>query len=87
MPFPAVIVPILLSVAVADEWRNVMLGSSLVLVLLRAAVASERTRFAADVSSGNVRMLGLLEALGAPLRTTREAGVARVEFEIGSPKG
>lgn len=70
------------SVAVADAWQNVMLGSALVLVLLEAAVATGRTRFAADVLSGNVRMLGLLDALGAPLRTTHEAGVARVEFEV-----
>lgn len=70
------------SVAVADEWQNVMLGSTLVLVLLRAAVASGRTHFVADVLSGNVRMLGLLGALGAPLRTGIEAGVTRVEFEI-----
>jgi hypothetical protein len=71
-----------LSVAVADAWQNVMLGSAVVLVLLRAAVATGRTRFAADVLHGNARMLGLLDALGAPLRTTREGGVARVEFEI-----
>lgn len=70
------------SVAVSDEWQNVMLGSTLVLVLLRAAVASGRTRFVADVLSGNGRMLGLLAALGAPIRTTHSAGVARVEFEI-----
>lgn len=70
------------SVAVADEWQNVMLGSTLVLVLLRAAVASGRTRFVADVLSGNVRMLGLFDALGAPIRTTHSAGVARVEFEV-----
>ncbi len=71
------------SVAVADDWRNVMLGSALVLLLLRAAVASGRTRFAADVPSANVRMLGLLDALGAPLRTSLSAGVApRVEFDI-----
>ena len=70
------------SVAVADDWQNVMLGSALVLVVLRAAVVSGRTRFAADVLSGNVRMLGLLDALGAPLRTTHAAGVARAEFEI-----
>jgi GNAT superfamily N-acetyltransferase len=70
------------SVAVADDWQNVMLGTALVLVLLREAAATGRTRFAADVLSGNVRMLGLLDALGAPLRTCRDAGVSRVEFEI-----
>jgi L-amino acid N-acyltransferase YncA len=70
------------SVAVADAWQNVMLGSALMLVLLRAAVASGRTRFAAEVFSGDVRMTGLLDALGAPLRATQEAGVARFEFEI-----
>jgi hypothetical protein len=70
------------SVAVGGAWQNVMLGSALVLVLLQAAVATGRTRFAADVVSGDVRMLGLLGALGAPLRTTHEAGVAQVHFEI-----
>lgn len=71
-----------LSVAVADAWQNVSLGSALVLVLLRAAVASGRTRFGADVLDGNVRMLGLLRELGAPLRTRSDAGVARGEFEV-----
>ncbi len=72
------------SVAVADAWQNVLLGSSIVLVLLQAAVASGRSRFAADVLSINVRMLGLLEALGAPMRSQVEAGVSRLEFDLPS---
>lgn len=70
------------SVAVADAWQNVMLGTGIVLVLLQAAVASGRTRFVADVLETNVRMLGLLDGLGARLRTRRDAGVARVEFDL-----
>ncbi len=70
------------SVAVADAWQNVLLGSTVVLVLLQAAFASGRTRFAADVLSMNARMLGLLDALGAPMRTQIEAGVSRLEFDL-----
>jgi len=71
-----------ISIAVADDWQHVMLGTSVVLVLLQAAVASGRSRFAADVLSTNSPMLGLLRDLGAPMRTRHEAGVARFEFEL-----
>lgn len=37
-----------ISVAVADAWQGVLLGSYLVLVLLRAAVAAGHSRFAAE---------------------------------------
>jgi acetyltransferase len=72
------------SIAVADAWQHVTLGSALMLVVLQAAVATGRTRFAADLPGGNVRMLGLLDVLAASLRTTQEAGVARIAFEIPS---
>lgn len=70
------------SVAVADAWQHVMLGTYVVLVLLQAAVASGHRRFSADVLSSNARMLGLLRELGGPLRSIHEAGVTRVEFEL-----
>lgn len=73
-----------ISVAVADAWQNVMLGTGIVLVLLQTAVARGRTRFVADVLETNVRMLGLLDGLGARLRTRRDAGVARVEFDLAA---
>ena len=71
-----------ISIAVADAWQNVMLGTYVVLVLLEAAVARGHTRFSAEVLSSNARMLGLLRDLGAPLRSRQEAGVVRVEFEL-----
>lgn len=70
------------SVAVADAWQNVLLGTGIVLVLLQDAVAHGYTRFVADVLETNVRMLGLLDGLGARLRTRHESGVARVEFDL-----
>jgi hypothetical protein len=71
-----------ISVAVADIWQNLLLGTGIVLVLLQAAVASGHTRFVADVLETNVRMLGLLDGFGARLRTRHEGGVARVEFDL-----
>jgi acetyltransferase len=71
-----------ISVAVADAWQGVLLGSYVVLVLLRAAVAAGHRRFAAEVLGSNARMLGLLRDLGAPSRSHCEAGVVRVEFEL-----
>jgi hypothetical protein len=41
-----------ISVAVADAWQGVLLGSYLVLVLLRAAVAAGHRRFATEVLAG-----------------------------------
>lgn len=70
------------SVAVADAWQNVTLGTGIVLVLLQQAVARGHTRFVADVLETNARMLGLLDGLGARLRTRHESGVARVEFDL-----
>ena len=71
-----------ISVAVADAWQGVLLGSYVVLVLLRAAVAAGHRRFAAEVLGSNARMLGLLRDLGAASRSHCEAGVVRVEFEL-----
>jgi L-amino acid N-acyltransferase YncA len=71
-----------LSVAVADAWQNVMLGTYVVLVLLQAAVACGHSRFSAEVLSSNARLLGLLRELGAPPRSRQEAGVVRLEFEL-----
>jgi GNAT superfamily N-acetyltransferase len=71
-----------ISIAVADAWQNVGLGTYVMLVLLQAAVACGQTRFAAEVLSSNMRMLGLLRELGAPMRSRQEAGVVRVEFEL-----
>ena len=71
-----------ISVAVADAWQSVRLGTYVVLVLLQAAVACGRSRFSAEVSSSNARMLGLLRELGAPPRSRQEAGVVRLEFEL-----
>ena len=70
------------SVAVADAWQNVTLGTGIVLALLQDAVAMGHTRFVADVLETNVRMLGLLDGLGARLRTRHDGGVARVEFDL-----
>jgi hypothetical protein len=70
------------SVAVADAWQNVQLGTGLVLFLLETAVARGHTRFVADVLETNGRMLGLLASLGATLRTRHDGGVACVEFEL-----
>jgi ribosomal protein S18 acetylase RimI-like enzyme len=74
-----------ISIAVADDWQGVSLGTYVVLVLLRDAVARGYTRFAAEVLGSNVRMLGLLRDLGMPMRTSCEAGVMRLEFEL--PRG
>jgi GNAT superfamily N-acetyltransferase len=74
------------SIAVADEWQGVMLGTYLMLALLQHAVESGHTRFAADVLNGNGRMLGLLRDLRMPTRVSRDAGVVRVEFEIPAPQ-
>lgn len=71
-----------ISIAVADAWQGLMLGTYVVFVLLRAAVAAGHTRFAAEVLGSNVRMLSLLRELGTPVRSHCEAGVARVEFEL-----
>ena len=71
-----------ISIAVADPWQNVMLGTYVVLVLLQAAVARGHLRFSADVLRTNGRMLGLLRELGAPMRSRQEAGVVRLEFEL-----
>lgn len=71
-----------ISIAVADAWQGMMLGTYVVLVLLRAAVAAGYTRFAAEVLGPNVRMLSLLRELGMPARSHGEAGVVRVEFEL-----
>ncbi len=73
------------SIAVADDWQGVMLGTYVVLALLRDAVGRGHTRFSAEVLSSNARMLGLLRELGAPLRTSRDAGVVRLEFEVPAP--
>jgi L-amino acid N-acyltransferase YncA len=70
------------SVAVADAWQGNLLGTYLTLVLLRTAVAAGHGRFAAEVLGTNARMLGLLRDLGAPTRSTCEAGVVRVEFDL-----
>ena len=71
-----------ISVAVADAWQNVRLGSYVVLVLLRAAFAAGHRRFVAEVLGTNGRMLGLIRELGAPAHAECEAGVVRVEFEL-----
>ena len=57
-----------------------MLGSYVVLVLLRAAVAAGHRRFAAEVLGSNARMLGLLRDLGAaePLTLRGRRGAGRV---------
>jgi hypothetical protein len=71
-----------ISVAVADAWQSVGLGSYVVLVSLRAAVAAGHRRFSAEVLGSNARMLGLLRDLGAPNHYHCEAGVVRVECEL-----
>jgi hypothetical protein len=71
-----------LSVAVADAWQNVMLGTYVVLVLLQAAVACGHSRFSAEVLNATPRLLGLLRELGASLRSRQEAGVVRLEVEL-----
>ena len=71
-----------ISIAVADAWQNVMLGTYVVMVLLHAAIARGHTRFSAEVLSSNARMLGLLRELGAPMRSHQDAGVVRLEFEL-----
>jgi len=73
------------SIAVADAWQGALLGTYLVLALLQHAVSCGHWRFRADVLGGNARMLGLLRDLGAPLRTTHEAGVVRLDFELEDP--
>jgi acetyltransferase len=71
-----------ISVAVADAWQGVRLGTLLVLALCEDARACGYRRFHAEVMGGNIRMLGLLRDMGAPFRTRIEAGVVRVEFEL-----
>jgi hypothetical protein len=71
-----------ISIAVADAWQNVRLGSDVVLVLLRAAVAAGHRRFVAEVLGTNARMLGLLRELGLSGHAHWEAGVVRFEFEL-----
>jgi hypothetical protein len=71
-----------ISVAVADAWQDVRLGSYAVLLLLRAAVAAGHRRFVAEVLGTNARMLGLLRELGVPANAQCESGVVRVEFEV-----
>jgi len=73
-----------ISLAVADAWQNVRLGTLLALALVRDAVAHGQRRFHAEVLGGNVRMLGLLGEIAGPVRTRYEAGVARVEFEVAA---
>jgi RimJ/RimL family protein N-acetyltransferase len=73
-----------ISVAVADAWQGVRLGTLLVLALLQDARARGQRRFHAEVMGGNIRMLGLLRELAAPFRTRIEAGVVRVEFELSA---
>jgi RimJ/RimL family protein N-acetyltransferase len=73
-----------ISLAVADAWQNVRLGTLLALALVRDALAHGQRRLHAEVLGGNVRMLGLLGEIGAPVRTRYEAGVARVEFEVSA---
>jgi hypothetical protein len=71
-----------LSVAVADGWQHVMLGTYIVLVLLQAAAAGGHRRFSTEVLGSNARLLGLLGELGASLRSRHEAGVVRLGFEL-----
>jgi acetyltransferase len=71
-----------ISVAVADAWQDVRLGSYVVLVLLRAAVAAGHRRFVAEVLGTNTRMLALIRELGAPAEARCEAGVVRLEFGL-----
>ncbi len=71
-----------ISIAVADAWQNVRLGSYVVLVLLRAAVAAGHRRFVAEVLGTNARMLGLIRDLAAPAYSACEAGVVRLEFSV-----
>ncbi len=71
-----------ISIAVADPWQGMMLGTYVVLVVLSSAVAAGHTRFAAEVLGSNARMLSLLGELGMPARSQCEAGVVRVEFEL-----
>lgn len=71
-----------ISIAVADAWQGVRLGSYVVRVLVRAAVAAGHRRFAVEVLGSKARMLGLFRDLGTPTRWRCEAGVVRVEFEL-----
>ena len=71
-----------ISIAVADAWQSVGLGTYTVLVALRSALACGHRRFVADVLTENAPMLGLLRDLGAPLQVSQAAGVTRLEFEL-----
>jgi ribosomal protein S18 acetylase RimI-like enzyme len=71
-----------MSVAVADAWQGVRLGTLLILALLRDARAHGFRRFHAEVMADNVRMLGLLRETAAPFHTRLEAGVVRIDFDL-----
>jgi len=73
-----------ISVAVADAWQGVRLGTLLLLALCENARAHGYRRFHAEVLGGNIRMLGLLRDVAAPFRTRIEAGVVRVDFELSA---
>jgi L-amino acid N-acyltransferase YncA len=70
------------SVAVADAWQGNLLGTYLMLALLRTAVAAGHERFTAEVLGTNARMLGLLGEIGAPTRSRCAAGVVTVDFDL-----
>ena len=71
-----------ISVAVADAWQNVRLGTLLVLALCDDARRRGHRRFHAEVMGGNIRMLGLLRELAGSVRTRVEAGIVRLRFEL-----
>ena len=74
-----------ISVAVADAWQGVRLGTLLVLAAIGDGRVHGFRRFHADVLGDNVRMLGLLRELAPRFRTRIEAGVVRIDFEL--PEG
>ena len=71
-----------ISVAVADTWQGVRLGTLLLLAVLEDARTHGFRHFHAEVLADNVRMLGLLRELTVAFRTRVEAGVVRIEFEL-----
>jgi hypothetical protein len=71
-----------MSIAVADAGPDVRLGTYLVRVALRAAIAAGHRRFVTEVLGTNARMLGLLRDLALPGHARCVAGVVRVEFEL-----
>jgi acetyltransferase len=76
-----------ISVAVADAWQGVRLGTLLVLAAVEDARIHGFQRFHADVLGDNVRMLGLLRELTPASRTRVEAGVVRIDFELPESAG